>query len=131
MRTMHSIMSFCYTCTVQNRCWIRRCLCMYMYSMCSPIYPLVCVHACHVMGVHGCFLASAKWPCAVSCPGPMWPSAPWSHVALIPRIQHGIKHPSGNKYKHIWPVRMYVDMVSVFICLLLQIYTSIHIYMCI
>ena len=82
MRTMHSIMSFCYT--VQNRCLIRRCLslCMYVYNMCSPIYPLVCVHACHVMAVHGCFLASAKWPCAVSYPmeqcgplprGAMWP----------------------------------------------------------
>ena len=84
---------------IQNPCLIRRCLsvCMYIYNMCSPIYPLVCFHACHVMAVHGCFLASAKWPCAVSGPMDQCGPPPWSHVALLHRIQHGIKHASGKK----------------------------------
>ena len=85
MRTMQSIMSFCYDSTksvLDSQVSVCLCIYIHIYNMCSPIYPLVCFHACHVMAVHGCFLASAKWPCAVSCPmdqcgplprGAMWP----------------------------------------------------------
>ena len=74
-------------------------VCMYVYI--QHVQPHLFTGMFSCLPCHGCpWLLSCKCQvamCSFWPHGPMWPSAPWIHVALIHRIQHRIKHPSGKK----------------------------------